>query len=76
MIGILSLTAQRPVVAYDPANKQHRKYLAEYLRTHSWAKCPYRFVSVDHTGVDHLVSMTNATLSYYISKEFARSGPK
>lgn len=76
MIGILSLTAQRPVVAYDPANKQHRKYLAEYLQGHSWAKCPYRFVSVDHTGIDHLTSMTNTTLSYYIGKEFAASNHK
>lgn len=60
----------RPYEAYDPNKKEHRKALAEFVKTGSWAKCPVQFVHTDQTG-EHLPVMFARTLAYYAQKEFA-----
>ena len=60
---------RKPVVAFNPENKLHRKYWAMFLRDQNWANIPVRFVLSDNA--QDLVSMINKQLSdYYISKEF------
>lgn len=33
----------RPVVAFDPANVEHRKLYQQFLKTNSWNHSPVRF---------------------------------
>lgn len=60
---------RKPVVAFNPDNKSHRKYWAMFLRDQSWNNIPVRFVLVDNCH--DLVTMINKQLTdYYITKEF------
>ena len=34
----------RPLVAFDPYNKDHRRYYAEFLEYGGWGTCPVQFV--------------------------------
>ena len=34
----------RPLVAFDPYNKDHRRYYADYLESGGWGSCPVRFI--------------------------------
>jgi hypothetical protein len=60
---------RKPVTAFNPENKLHRKYWAMFMRDQSWINIPVRFVLSDNA--QDLVSMINKQLSdYYINKEF------
>jgi hypothetical protein len=63
----------RPLVAFDPSNKDHRRYYAEFLEYGGWGKCPVRFVCPEDVGYD-LPSMINkALIQYYVDREFGGS---
>ena len=63
----------RPLVAFDPYNKDHRRYYAEYLEFRSWGKCPVRFICPEDCGYD-LPGMIRASLiQWYIDREFGGS---
>jgi hypothetical protein len=56
-------------VAFDPENKQHRKYWAMFLRDKNWSNIPVRFAFTEN--VHDITYMVNRILAeYYISKEF------
>jgi hypothetical protein len=55
-------------VAFDPYNKDHRRYYAEYLEFRSWGKCPVRFIVPEDSGYD-LPGMIRASLiQWYIDQ--------
>jgi hypothetical protein len=60
----------RPLVAFDPYNKDHRRYYAEFLEYGGWGMCPVRFICPEDTGMDLTVMIKNQLNSYYIDREF------
>lgn len=65
------LISGRPWVVFDPANADHRSYFREFVATHSWRRCPVRFVLP--SDQDNLVNMIQSSLAqYYVEQEFDR----
>ncbi len=60
----------RPLVAFDPNNKDHRRYYAEYLEYGGWGTCPVRFVCPEDHGHDLPTMIKNSLIEYYVSREF------
>jgi hypothetical protein len=60
----------RPLVAFDPYNKDHRRYYAEFLEYGGWGRCPVRFVCPDDTGFDLPTMIKNRLIEYYVDREF------
>jgi len=62
----------RPWTVFDPGNREHRRFYAEFTRHGSWGRCPYRFViPEDH---NNLITMIQRKLvEYYVQKEFRLS---
>jgi hypothetical protein len=68
----------RPWVAFDAANKEHRRYYAEFLKFDTWGRCPVRFIVEDDHGMDLPTMMRNKLCEYYVKTEFKveRKGPR
>jgi hypothetical protein len=60
----------RPLVAFDPANKDHRRYYAEFFEYRGWGHCPVRFLCPDDHGTDLTVMIRNQLVQYYVDREF------
>ena len=61
----------RPLVAFDPSNKEHRRYYAEFLEYGGWGRCPVRFIVPDSNGsCDLTVVIRNELVRFYIEREF------
>ena len=63
----------RPLVAFDPNNKDHRRYYAEFVELGSWGRCPVRFICPDDNGGDLISMIKNNLIQYYIDREFGGS---
>ena len=61
----------RPLVAFDPSKKDHRKWFAEFQRYQTWGRCPVRFIVPDEYG-DLRSLVTNSLINYYVEKEFGK----
>jgi hypothetical protein len=59
----------RPFTAFDPADKQHRKWFAEFQTRKSWGRCPVRFIIPDDSG-DLLTLIQRRLVDYYTQREF------
>ena len=60
----------RPMVPFDPYNKDHRRYYAAYLESGGWGACPVRFICPEDNG-DNLPSMIkNSLIAWYVESEF------
>jgi hypothetical protein len=60
----------RPLVAFDPSNKDHRRYYWEFVAYRGWGTCPVRFICAEEHG-DNLPSMIQRmVVEYYVNKEF------
>ena len=60
----------RPLVAFDPHNKDHRRWYWEFVAYRGWGKCPVRFICTEEHG-DNLPSMIQRmVVDYYINREF------
>ena len=62
----------RPLVAFDPANKEHRRWYYQFTKYGGWGKCPVRFICPESSGFDLTVMIKNQLIEYYISKEFGK----
>jgi len=60
----------RPFVVFDPANKDHRKWFAEFNTSSKWGNCPVRFV-IDNENGDLVTMIQRRLIQYYVSREFA-----
>jgi hypothetical protein len=60
----------RPLVAFDPSNKDHRRWYYEFLEYRGWGRCPVRFICTEDHGTDLTVMIRNALVEYYVNKEF------
>jgi hypothetical protein len=60
----------RPLVAFDPYNKDHRRYYAEFLERGGWGACPVRFICPDDAGFDLTIMIRNSLIQYYMDREF------
>ena len=65
----------RPLVAFDPHNKDHRRYFAEFQTQHTWGTCPVRFIVPEDHG-DLVTLMQRSLIQYYIEREFRLSQKK
>ena len=63
----------RPLVAFYPYNKDHRRYYAEFLELGGWGRCPVRFICPEDTGFDLPTMIRNRLVEYYIEREFGGS---
>ena len=74
----LELTG-RPFVAFDPGNKQHRRYYADFVKSNTWGRCPVRFVVPDDYG-DLITMIQRALVEFYVKNEFKdrpkKKGPR
>lgn len=60
----------RPLVAFDPHNKDHRRYYAEFLEYGGWGTCPVRFIVPEDVGSDLPSMIKNSLINYYVEREF------
>jgi len=59
---------RRPTVLFDPSNKEHRQYVAEFLATGTWGRCPVVFFAPDEANTKAYAIESLA--DYYLAKEF------
>ena len=64
--------AHRPWVIFDPKNKKHRQYYAEFLSRKTWGRCPVRFHLPDEASSDLLLMIHTKLAQYYTEKEFGK----
>jgi hypothetical protein len=60
----------RPLVAFDPSKKEHRRWFHEFMEYGGWGKCPVRFICPEATGSDLVKMITRQLVDYYVKKEF------
>lgn len=63
----------RPLVAFDPNNKDHRRYYAEFQQHRGWGSCPVRFIVPADSGGDLTLMIKNSLVQYYVDREFGGS---
>lgn len=63
---------QRQLVAFDPTNKEHRRWFAEYQKHRTWGHCPVRFIVPEDAGMDLPGMIMRQLLDYYVTKEFLK----
>lgn len=66
----------RPLVAFDPNNKDHRRWYHEFVEYGGWGKCPVRFVCPEAHGFDLPTMIKDSLIQYYIEKEFSKPRKK
>lgn len=57
-------------MAFDPNNKDHRRYYAEYIDYGGWGRCPVRFICPEDHGDNLPTMIRNSLIEYYVSREF------
>jgi hypothetical protein len=62
----------RPLVAFDPSNKEHRRFYHEFLRSRTWGRCPVRFICPNQTGADLVKMMQTQLVDWYVIQEFKK----
>jgi hypothetical protein len=66
---------RRPVVLFDPSNKQHRRDYGQFLSTGAWRHTDVRYVINDVAG-DLQARIQRQLLEYYIDREFVAKKPQ
>jgi hypothetical protein len=61
--------AGRPYVAFNPSNKDHRKWFAQFQAQATWSRCPVRFFIDDDHG-DLVTMIQRRLIDFYTTKEF------
>jgi len=66
----------RPLVAFNPKNKDHRRWYHQFLEYRGWGHCPVRFICPEDVGYDLTLMIRNQLVEYYIQKEFVQNAKK
>lgn len=61
----------RPWTEFNAANREHRKYYAEFLQFGNWGRCPVRFVDPSDCG-NLAGAIQRSVAEYYSRKEFGK----
>jgi len=61
----------RQWTVFDPHNKEHRRWFAEFQTNKSWSHCPVRFIVDDDHG-DLLTMIQRKLIEYYTDVEFGK----
>lgn len=59
----------RPLVAFNPRSKDHRRWFHQFLTEKKWGDCPVRFIVPDDSG-DLVTLCQQKLIDYYVKKEF------
>lgn len=59
----------RPWVVFDPHDKDHRRWFADFNKNLSWKNCPVRFVINEDHG-DLITQIQRSLIQFYVDKEF------
>ena len=59
----------RPWVVFNPYNKDHRKWFADFNQNGAWGRCPVRFVVNEDHG-DLITQIQRELIQFYVDKEF------
>ena len=59
----------RPWTVFDAANRQHRKWFAQFQAQGTWSNCPVRFIVAEDQG-DLVTMIQRRLIDYYTTKEF------
>lgn len=62
----------RPWVAFDPTNKDHRRWYYQFMEARTWGHCPVRFICPEESGMDLTIMIRNQLIEYYTAKEFGK----
>lgn len=62
------LLSKRPSVKFDPTNRDHRRWLGEFITTHSWRNCPVQLTVPGYGNT--VATMQELLLLYYTKQEF------
>jgi hypothetical protein len=65
----------RPWVNFDPGNRDHRRWFADFQRSGTWGRCPVRFYITDDAG-DLLTMIQRRLIEYYVKREFRNKAKK
>ena len=68
------LYMSRPWTVFNPKNKDHRRWFAEFQHLGTWGKCPVRFVVADDHG-DLVTMIQRSLIQYYVEREFGLAAP-
>jgi hypothetical protein len=66
----------RPLVAFDATNKEHRRFYYQFLKHNTWGLCPVRFICPEESGSDLVKMIQKQLIEYYVSQEFKGEKPK
>ena len=61
----------RPWTVFDPGNKNHRRWYADFVKRGTWGKCPVRFIVPEDHG-DLITMCQRALIKYYVEHEFKK----
>lgn len=59
----------RPIIAFDVGNTDHRRWYAEFVKYRTWGRCPVRFLA-ESLDQDLVTYIEHKMLVYYVNKEF------
>ena len=65
----------RPLVAFDPKNKEHRRWYYMFVKERSWKHCPVRFIVPEASGSNLIKMMQDDLIKYYVDREFEQEKP-
>lgn len=57
-------------MAFDPSNKEHRRFYYDFLENNTWGRCPVRFICPNESGQDLVRMMQRQLVEYYVQQEF------
>jgi hypothetical protein len=66
---------QRPIKLFDSSLVEHRELYHKFLKTMSWAHCPYQW-AIDDDSLDIVHCINKKMLNYYMNVEFVAKKPQ
>lgn len=70
-----SFLVSRPYAVFDAANEEHRRAYLQYLKTRTWAGCPYQFIC-EQPYIELPASINQKLVDYYMGLEFKKRKTK